>query len=245
MDALRAQVSQRETASRTIDVRIGAFWTLVVVETGGEIQAGLAATLQESPHAHGERPSVRDAGNLRVRTPLQLADLAHSASPLEAALNALLLLDESACTKENARDLLLARGAGKRVAMIGHFPFANELRKAARSLWVLELNPQEGDLPAEKAAEILPLADVVAITGTTLINHTFDSLIPLCREDAYVVMLGGTTPLSPLLFTYGVDVAAGTRLTDVEAALNAVSEGATYHQIPGKRLLTLAADKRS
>lgn len=83
------------------------------------------------------------------------------------------------------------------------------------------------------------MADVVALTGTSLINHTFDDLIALCRPDAFVVLLGGSAPLSPLLLSHHVSAVAGTRVIDVPAALAAVGQGATYPQIPGKRLLTM------
>ncbi|MFO8011204.1 MAG: DUF364 domain-containing protein [Dehalococcoidia bacterium] len=43
----------------------------------------------------------------------------------------------------------------------------------------------------------MPRADVVAITSTSLINHTFEDLIQLCDANALVIMLGPSTPLSP------------------------------------------------
>ena len=80
---------------------------------------------------------------------------------------------------------------------------------------------------------------MVAITGTALINHTFEELVALCRPDAYVLVLGGSAPLSPVILDYGVEATAGTRVIDIPAVLRAVSQGATFRQIPGKRLLTM------
>ncbi len=156
-----------------------------------------------------------------------------------AAINALLDVDETACVELNAADVIAERGAGKKVAVVGHFPFVPRLREVAGTLWVLELNPGTGDLPAEEASQVLPESDVVAMTGTSLLNGTFDGLIDLCRPDAYVVVLGATTPLSSALFAVGVDAVSGTRIVDPAKALTAVSQGATFRQIPGKRLLTL------
>jgi uncharacterized protein (DUF4213/DUF364 family) len=129
------------------------------------------------------------------------------------------------------------------VAIVGHFPFVRQARQAAAECWVLELDPRPGDLPADRAAEVLPQADVIALTGTSLINHTFDGLIGLCRPDAFVVLLGGSAPLTPVLFDRGIDVIAGTRVIDVPIVLQAVSQAATFRQIPGKRLLTMAREK--
>jgi uncharacterized protein len=110
---------------------------------------------------------------------------------------------------------------------------------AAQQCWVLELNPGPGDVPATMAAEVLPQADVVALTGMTLVNGTFDGLLAQCRPDARTLLLGATTPLSPLLFGAGLSAISGTILTDIPAALAAVSQAATFRQIPGRRLVTM------
>ncbi len=86
---------------------------------------------------------------------------------------------------------------------------------------------------------MLPSADVVAITGTSLTNHTFDELIGLCHPKAFVVMLGDTVPLSPVLFDHRIDAICGTRVVDPALALRCVSQGATFRQIKGTRRLTL------
>jgi uncharacterized protein (DUF4213/DUF364 family) len=109
-------------------------------------------------------------------------------------------------------------------------------------MWVLEMRPGPGDLPAEAASEVIPQADVVAITSTTLINRTFEGLLALCRPDAYVLLLGPTTPLSPLLFEQGLDVLSGSLVDDVDGVLRLVGQGATFRQIhrQGVRLVTMA-----
>ena len=225
------------------DVRIGTHWTAVVVDTSAGQRAGLAATQMVHDLEHG-RPAVREAGKLIGRDARDLADLARSASLTErsvgfAALNALLTVDESACVDRNAEDLILERGRGRAVAVVGHFPFVPKVRDAARTCRILELNPGPGDLPAERAPEIIPQADVVAITGMTLINGTFESLAVMPRPGAFVVVLGPSTPLSPVLFDYGVDAISGAVVVDIPAALAAISQGANFRQIPGKRLLTM------
>lgn len=245
IDRFLEQIVANTVAARPVDVRIGGHWTAVAVELGGQVRGGLSSTLGGSDeHHYRPGPPVKDAGRLLSYSAAQLAALVHSESLPEtsvgfATINALLDVDVDACVEVNAADVIAERGAGRNVAVVGHFPFIPHLRNIAKTLWVLELRPREDDLPASMAAEVLPQADVVALTGTSLLNHTFEDLIGLCRPDAFVVMLGGTTPLSPVLFETGVDAVAGTLLTDPAAALLAVSQGATFPQIPGKRLLTL------
>ncbi|MCU0520594.1 MAG: DUF364 domain-containing protein [Anaerolineae bacterium] len=240
------QVTARAARSRPVEICVGVHWTFVAVEIDGRISGGLASTLSEGSHAHAHdgAPAVIDAGHLLSRSAIELAAMVGSARSLEigigmATLNALLEVDPLACVEVNAADLIAERGAGRNVAVVGHFPFIPRLHEVAGTLWVLELNPRAGDLPAEAARDILPRADVVAITGTSLLNGTFGALVALCRPDAYVLLLGATTPLSPVLFQMGVDALAGTLVVDPERVRLAVSQGATFRQIPGKRLLTM------
>jgi hypothetical protein len=181
------------------------------------------------------------------RSALELASLIHSDSLLEASIgmatiNSLLKVDEAACVELNAEKVIRERGAGKGVAIVGHFPFIQRVRADVGQLWVLEMRPGPGDLPAEAASEVIPQADVVAITSTTLINRTFEGLLALCRPDAYVLLLGPTTPLSPLLFEQGLDMLSGSLVDDVDGVLRLVGQGATFRQIhrQGVRLVTMA-----
>jgi uncharacterized protein (DUF4213/DUF364 family) len=229
----------RDAAVR--QVVVGAFWTAVVLD-GDPPRCGLASTLRGESHDAG--PPIARAGRLEDFGARELAcwlrsTSAEQASVGMAAYNALLEVDEAACEEINAEAIILARGAGRRVAVVGHFPFVEPVRNVAAECWILENRPRKGDLPAEKAGEVLSRADVVALTGTSLINHTFDDLIGCCHPEAYVVLVGASAPLSPLLFECGVDAVCGTRVQDISAALQAIGQGATFRQIPGKRLLTM------
>lgn len=241
MTTIEALLAELKVDAPVRQVLVGAFWTAVVLE-GDPPRCGLASTLRAE--SCGEGPSVRQPGRLDEHSGRELAEWLRSPRILEAsigmaALNALLEVDESACIDLNAEDLIVQGGAGKRVAIVGHFPFVERLRQAARACWVLELRPRPGDLLADQVEEVLPQADVVALTGTSLLNHTFDGLIALCRPEAFVVVLGASAPLSPVLLERGVGAVSGTKVVDVPAVLRAVGEGATFRQIPGKRLLTM------
>jgi len=224
-------------------VLVGAFWTAVVLETDPP-RCGLASTLRGVTHDEGS--PVPEAGRLLEHSGRELAGWLRSASTLEAsigmaAFNALLKVDEAACTEVNAEDVIVERGAGQRVAIVGHFPFVERVRQTAAECWVVEMHPRPGDVPAEQADDVLPQADVVALTGTSIINHTFDGLMRLCRPDAFILLLGPSAPLSLVLFEIGVDGVSGTWVTDPERVLRSVGQGATFRQIKragGLRLLT-------
>jgi uncharacterized protein (DUF4213/DUF364 family) len=229
-----------------VEVLVGTFWTAVMID-GTPPRCGLASTLRPPSHPLG--PPVPGAGKLLEQSAIEMATMLRSSSTLEAsigmaALNALLDVDEAACVEANAAEVIVDRGSGRRVAIVGHFPFVERVKEAAAECWVLELRPREGDVSADRAAELLPQADVVAITGTSLLNHTFDSLVALCRPDAYVMALGPSAPLSRVLLDAGLDAVSGTLVTDPAPVLRSVGQGATFRQVKragGLRLLTLEA----
>ncbi|HOG07376.1 MAG: DUF364 domain-containing protein [Syntrophales bacterium] len=238
MNILDHLISTLDLDATVRDVRQGVFHTAVLTRN-----CGLAATLpmdalRQTP------PLVKGPGTLLGKTPEELVQLARSESILEAsigmaAINSLLAVDDESCLELNAADLILEKGAGKRVAIVGHFPFLPRVREKAKALWVIEKNPREGDLDETQTDRLIPQADLVAITGTALTNHTIEHLLALCRPEAFVVLLGDTAPLSRILFEHGVDAVSGTKVIDHDLVLKCVSQGANFRQIKGTRRLTL------
>ncbi len=238
MEILEDLIASLREDAPAHEVRIGAFWTAVVSRA-----CGLASTVLPEEHEHGTT-FVEDAGDLATKSALELARLTSSSSTLEAgiglaAINSLLKVDEARCVDLNAGRFLIEQGRGRKVALVGHFPFVPDLREAANQLWVIELEPRPGDLTVEEGEALIPQADVVAITGSAFINHSIESLLTLCRPDSLVVVLGPSAPLSPVLFDHGVDVISGTKVVEPELALRCLSHGATFRQMQGVRLLTM------
>jgi uncharacterized protein (DUF4213/DUF364 family) len=220
------------------DIRQGVFHTGVLTRN-----CGLAATLPRDS-LRQETPIVREPGSLLDKSPLELARMAYSQKILEAAIgmatiNSLLEINMDSCMELNAAELILEKGAGKKISIVGHFPFIPRIRSHAESLWVIEKNPKQGDFGESEADRFIPQSDVVAITGTALTNHTIEHLLGLCRPSAYVILLGDTAPLSPILFDYGVDALSGTKVIHSELALQCISQGANFRQIKGIKRLTM------
>jgi uncharacterized protein (DUF4213/DUF364 family) len=228
--------SLRRSDFQVKNVHTCVFWTAVITK-----HCGLSSTFREEGPSHDR--GVRDVGNLTRKTALELADYAKSDSLLEAsigmaAVNSLIDIDESKCIEKNAFEIILEKGQGRNVAIVGHFPWIPKLRGKTRNLWVLEQRLREGDLPAKEADRILPECEVVGITGTSFINHTIESLLKLCKK-AYVVLVGPTSPLSPMLFDYGIHAICGTKVIEEEKLIRSISEGATFKEVTGVKLLTL------
>ncbi len=219
----------------------GAFWTTVTSR-----HTGLSTTYRETDQHHDDNPCmVKDAGTLDRLTVTELAHYAFSdntvaASIGMAALNSALDVDETRCEEINASEVAAEKGAGGNVAIIGHFPFAQKLKPLVKNLWIIERAKKPGVLTESEAENILPDCDVVCMTGTTLINHSFDRMMSLCAH-AYVILTGPTSPLSPILFDYGVDVISGCRVTNADIVNHYITQGATFRQLKhqGVRLLSM------
>jgi uncharacterized protein len=222
-------------------VQVGVHWTAVISR-----HCGLASTLVgNQPHGHAR---VRDVGRLHLKSAQELVEYARSDNLLEAsigvaAINSLLEVDESRVVEMNAGDVLVQKGHGKHVALVGHFPFIPQLRAHAGKLWVIEQQPTADEYPPEAAADLIPRAEVVAITASAFINHTLDGLLALCDPQALVMVLGPSTPLSPVLFNRGVSLLSGAQVVDEAAALRTLCQGATFQQMEGVRFVTLARDR--
>lgn len=223
-------------------VMVGPYWTVVCSR-----HCGMSATLT-SDHLQSAAP-FHDLGRLHKKSARELAEWALSTNLLKAsigvaAINSMLDVDESLAVEINASEVLASHGWGKNVALVGRFHFIPQLRAAARRLWVIEQQPLEDEYPAESAVDFLPRADLVAITGCTLVNHTLDELLALCNPIATVIVLGPSTPFSPILFRRGVNIISGTRVIDESSVLRTVGQATSLRQVEGVKLLTLVAEKK-
>jgi uncharacterized protein len=218
-------------------VIVGAHWTLV-----GSKYSGIGSTMVgEGPHGHSW---VKDVGILHQKSAQELARLILSDNLLEAsigiaAVNSLIEVDESRMEEVNAAEVIAHESKDKNLVVVGHFPFVERMKSIANNCWVIEKRPHGDDFPAESAGEYLPKADLVAITGTAFINHTMEALLSLCRPQSKIMVLGPSTPLSPLLFQYGISFISGSRVIDEEEAITTIQQGAAFPQVKGVRLMTM------
>ena len=116
-------------------------------------------------------------------------------------------------TGENIFSEPLESLLGKKVAVIGHFPYIEKQLGGKCVLSVLEREPEGGDYPDSACEYLLEEQDFVFITGMTLTNKTLPRLLTL-TENAKTILVGPSSPITPLLFHCGVDAIAGFYVTD-------------------------------
>ena len=134
-------------------------------------------------------------------------------------------------------------GDGEKVVLVGAFiPFLKELKRRRLSYLVLEQNPaalkaEEMPFyrPAETAAAVVPQADVLLITGSTLINDTLEDLLALARPETRVTVLGPTVGMLPDAFlARGADLLGSVRITQPDEFLDLLAEGGSAPHFLGR-----------
>jgi uncharacterized protein (DUF4213/DUF364 family) len=112
---------------------------------------------------------------------------------------------------------------GKNVVVIGHYP-GIERYQSQMQLSVLEKQPVAEDLPDSACEFLLPHADWVFLTGSSITNKTFPRLVELAAG-ARTVLMGPTVPWLPQLHEFGIDYLAGVEVTDAEALFHTAAQG--------------------
>ncbi|MFC1835165.1 Rossmann-like domain-containing protein [Thermodesulfobacteriota bacterium] len=122
----------------------------------------------------------------------------------------------------------------KSVAVIGAFvPTLRRLKKRGGTWWVIEQDPRtlrDDELPhyvsAERSEEVIRSADVLIVTGVTLINHTLEGILAQARPEAEIAVMGPTASMVPEpLFERGVRVVGGVWVKESDDLLDVLAAG--------------------
>lgn len=128
--------------------------------------------------------------------------------------------------------------AGKKVSVIGHFPFLEKKIGSICDLRILERKPQEGDYPDPACEVLLPDSDYVFITSSTFVNKTIVRLLELSKN-AKVILVGPSTPMAEILFDMGVDNLSGFIAEDLDFCKEATSMPAFKRLFDGGKMVSL------
>ncbi len=243
-ELLSGKYGSRLENLRIKDVRIGAYLTAVRLSDGS---TGTSTTLT------GNHPVCskhnRDFGeftplNIRGR---KVKDILESkktsgivSSIRTAVLNAVSLRliaegDYRIIEDCDPADLLDLKPR-KTITIVGGFQsYIQKIAKTGNDLYVLELSEEaltsdqkKYYMPAGEYRTILPLSDIVIITGQTLVNRTIDDLLSVIRPGAQVILTGPSSGLIPdVLFENKVSIIGTIRITDPEVLFDIVCEGGT------------------
>jgi uncharacterized protein len=129
------------------------------------------------------------------------------------------------------------------VTVVGAFDsYIRKVMPVARTLHVVELHkealaPEYQNLfvPYEHASEVLSDSDIVLITGSTLVNETFTTLMAMIGSETFVAVTGPSSNLLPeVLFGKGVSCIGATRITNAEMMFRIIAEGGSGYHLFGR-----------
>jgi uncharacterized protein len=248
-------------------VVVGLFFTGIKLSNG---TAGASATpiksIPEAVCCPSSAMAMPFPGKLAGRRAADLAREALSGHGIRRAVGiaAVNALADCCWQRRPHPDVELQRGVdafdatdirhGDNVVVVGAFvPFLKELKRRGQAFLILEQDPatlKADELPffrpAEQAAEILPNADVVLITGSTLVNNTLEHLLALSRPEARVTVVGPTVGMLPDAFlARGADVLGCVRITEPDAFLDLLAEGGSGYHFFGRSAQKLVLARRS
>ncbi len=229
------------------DLRVGIFLTAVQLSDGN---CGTASTIINSSLSCHKKN--RDFGNF---TPTKIigqkvSDLFENDYPVKiidslklAVLNAVSarIIAQSnykILEKTDPIDLIDLSGE-KTITIVGAFQsYINKIATTKNKLFVLELDENAFKtehrryyIPAENFHSVIPVSDIVIITGLTLVNHTLDGLLEAISPGTQVIVTGPSSSVIPnILFQNKVNIIGATRITNGDKLMEVVGEGGSvYH----------------
>jgi len=120
------------------------------------------------------------------------------------------------------------------VAVVGAFaPTLQALKKRGGTWWVIEQDSRtlkshelSHYIPAQQSNEVISKADVLIITGVTLVNHTLERILSAAKPGAEIAVMGPTASLLPEpLFERGVRVVGGVWVKKSDELLDLLAAG--------------------
>lgn len=128
-----------------------------------------------------------------------------------ALLNSALPEPPSVFTGE-AQGFYSDRVKNAKTCCIGHFNQASEWRDQGLDVTIIELKPKPGDVHWDDSEPFLERADIVFITGLTLVNDTFETVIERTPNARERILFGPSVPFCDLWFDYGITAIGSTRI---------------------------------
>ena len=109
-------------------------------------------------------------------------------------------------------------------------PLSAGSERPASRLHLLELKDVPGKTDRREWDRALAGCSVAAITSTALLTRSMAYFLKQA-QGAYKVLVGPSTPLSPVFFEEGVDTLAGSVVLDPEAVLAGVEADGTFRDL--------------
>ncbi len=237
------------TIERTV---IGLFFTGIKLNTGaGGLCFTPIKTIPEAVCCAGSARAMPSSEKLKNGKVIEFLQEMFNGNPLKrtmgiAAMNAL----STMCWKKrapeayevrmgiDALDIITIPDDAYVVVVGAIIPALRVLKQRGKPFGILESDPltlKEDEMkyyaPEEMVREKVPEADLLIITGTTLINDTLEGLLAMRKPGAHAIVVGPTASMLPhAFFRRDVTMLGGVTVTDADRILDVIAEaGSGYH----------------
>ena len=202
--------------------------SLIGVLAGGRL--GLSSHLGSGSHGkHGTLVGELCGQTLYDGARLSLQPDMISTAIGIAAINAGFTGDVSEESSPIQEEIVTLSGSGE-VALVGKFPFFDWLKERVKKLHLFELQNVGGKVPEDQWSTTLQRASVAAITSTVFLTR-YSYYYLSNTKNAKTILIGPSTPLTPVLFEFGADVLAGSRVTDPERVIANLHGNGCYSEV--------------
>ncbi len=143
---------------------------------------------------------------------------------------------------KDAFDALTLPAGGKTVVVGALAPILKRLLREQADFHVLEMDPQTLKaaempyyIPAGQAERYVPEADLLVITGVTVLNDTLPDLLHWAKPGAQILVTGPTVGMLPeAFFRRGVTMLGSILVTKPDELLDILAEGGSGYHFFGK-----------
>ncbi|PKL64030.1 MAG: Fis family transcriptional regulator [Methanomicrobiales archaeon HGW-Methanomicrobiales-3] len=246
-----------ELAALSVErVVIGIFFCGVKLSNG---HGGLCFTpIKEIPEAVCCPSSLRASpwtGKFRGRPVDDFLETVFDKSPIKRAIGIAVVnaLSASCWDQDPPRDYSIERGSDAldtveipdeaEVVVVGALvPILKRLKERGKPYAVIEMDPRtlkQDELPfwvpVERTAEVVANADLLVVTGTSILFHSLEPILAAVKRGAQVVVVGPTASMLPgAFFRRGVSVLGGDLVYRPDELLDILSEGGSGYHFFGK-----------
>jgi uncharacterized protein (DUF4213/DUF364 family) len=129
------------------------------------------------------------------------------------------------------------------VAVVGAIiPVLQYLKRRGGIWWIIEQDPRvlkEDEMPHfvpfGDSEAVLPKADVLLVTGVTIVNHTLEAILEAARPGCEIAVMGPSASMLPEpFFTRGVRVMGGVLVKRADRLLDILAVGGSGYHFFGK-----------
>jgi uncharacterized protein len=221
--------SMHHPSAVIVDIAVGSHFIGIRADDDGKLCAGLASTLGAVPTDDERQMVAGMVGKTLGEAVGQLkSPRGFSISIGAAALNAGITVPQRQPDFE-ASEIMAEKGKAGETVLVGDFPFTGWLRQQVNTLHLFELQKVAGRTPPDQWDDILGRCQVLGLTGTTLLTRAMATYLEKAPQ-AYTIIIGPTTPLSPVLFAHGADVLAGSQIVSPDPVFDGIRQGMSFRE---------------